>query len=102
MPCPAGSTATVSGSIPYQEFAAVSAISAYARAVLCNGLAQYQDALAAATSASEHREVVAGDWGMQAFTERANNELVATGETPAATSPRPTTNSPRRNARSPS
>jgi hypothetical protein len=35
------------------------AISEYAPAVLCNGLAQYDEALVAACSASEHREVVA-------------------------------------------
>ncbi len=47
------------------------AISAYARAVLSNGLGQYEDALAAATSASEHREVVAENWGLSELVEPA-------------------------------
>ncbi len=47
------------------------AISAYARAVLCNGLGQYEEALAAATSASEHREVVAENWGLSELVEPA-------------------------------
>jgi DNA-binding CsgD family transcriptional regulator len=47
------------------------AISAYARAVLCNGLGQYEDALAAAVSASEHREVVAENWGLSELVEPA-------------------------------
>jgi DNA-binding CsgD family transcriptional regulator len=47
------------------------AISAYARAVLSNGLARYQDALAAATTASEHREVVAENWGLSELVEAA-------------------------------
>src|ERR1700754_4322986 len=47
------------------------AISAYARAVLCNGLAHYEDALAAATTASEHREVVAENWGLTELVEAA-------------------------------
>ena len=47
------------------------AISAYARAVLCNGLGQYEEALAAAISASEHREVVAENWGLSELVEPA-------------------------------
>jgi len=47
------------------------AISAYARAVLCNGLGRYEEALAAATAASEHREVVAENWGLSELVEPA-------------------------------
>ncbi len=47
------------------------AISAYARAVLCNGLGLYQEALAAAVTASEHREVVAENWGLSELVEPA-------------------------------
>jgi len=47
------------------------AISAYARAVLSNGLGQYADALTAAVSASEHREVVAENWGLSELVEPA-------------------------------
>ena len=47
------------------------AISAYARAVLCNGLGLYQEALAAAVTASEHREVVAENWGLSELVEAA-------------------------------
>jgi DNA-binding NarL/FixJ family response regulator len=47
------------------------AISAYARAVLSNGLGEYEDALAAAVSASEHREVVAENWGLSELVEPA-------------------------------
>jgi DNA-binding CsgD family transcriptional regulator len=47
------------------------AISAYARAVLSNGLGQYADALAAAVSASEHREIVAENWGLSELVEPA-------------------------------
>jgi DNA-binding CsgD family transcriptional regulator len=47
------------------------AISAYARAVLCNGLGQYEEALAAAVSASEHREVVGENWGLIELVEPA-------------------------------
>jgi len=47
------------------------AISAYARAVLCNGLAQYDDALAAATTTTEHREIVAENWGLGELLEAA-------------------------------
>jgi DNA-binding CsgD family transcriptional regulator len=47
------------------------AISAYARAVLCNGLGWYEEALAAAVAASEHREVVAENWGLSELIEPA-------------------------------
>jgi DNA-binding CsgD family transcriptional regulator len=47
------------------------AIGAYARAVLSNGLARYDDALAAATTASSHREVVAENWGLSELVEAA-------------------------------
>jgi DNA-binding CsgD family transcriptional regulator len=47
------------------------AISAYARAVLGNGLGKYDEALAAAASASEHREVVAENWGLSELVEPA-------------------------------
>ena len=47
------------------------AISAYARAVLSNGLARYEDALAAAASIVEHREVVAENWGLSELVEAA-------------------------------
>ena len=47
------------------------AISEYARAVLCNGSGQYEEALAAASSASEHREVVAENWGLSELIEPA-------------------------------
>jgi DNA-binding CsgD family transcriptional regulator len=45
------------------------AISAYARAVLANGLARYEDALAAAASVVEHREVIAENWGLSELVE---------------------------------
>jgi DNA-binding CsgD family transcriptional regulator len=57
------------------------AISAYARAVLSNGLADYEDALAAAVSASEHREIVAENWGLSELVEPA----VRCGRTDLAT-----------------
>ena len=47
------------------------AIGEYARAVLCNGLGEYEEALAAACSASEHREVVAENWGLSELVEPA-------------------------------
>ena len=47
------------------------AISAYARAVLCNGLGLYEQALAAAVTASEHREIVAENWGLSELIEPA-------------------------------
>ncbi len=47
------------------------AIGAYARAVLSNGLGLYEDALAAAASTIEHREVVAENWGLSELVEAA-------------------------------
>ncbi len=47
------------------------AISAYSRAVLCNGLGRYEEALAAAAAASEHREVIAENWGLSELVEPA-------------------------------
>jgi DNA-binding CsgD family transcriptional regulator len=47
------------------------AIAEYARAVLCNGLGQYEEALEAAVSASEHQEVVAENWGLSQLFEPA-------------------------------
>ena len=47
------------------------AISEYARAVLCNGLGEYEEALAAACSASEYREVVGENWGLSELIEPA-------------------------------
>jgi DNA-binding CsgD family transcriptional regulator len=47
------------------------AISAYARAVLCNGLGRYEAALTAAIAASEHREIVAENWGLSELIEPA-------------------------------
>ena len=57
------------------------AISEYARAVVCNGLGEYTQALAAARSAGEHREVVAENWGLSELVEPA----VRTGRTDLAT-----------------
>jgi DNA-binding CsgD family transcriptional regulator len=57
------------------------AIAEYARAVLCNGLGQYEKALVAARSASEHREVVAENWGLSELIEPA----ARTGRTDLAT-----------------
>jgi DNA-binding CsgD family transcriptional regulator len=57
------------------------AISEYARAVLCNGLGQYEEALAAACSASGFREVVAENWGLSELIEPA----VRTGRIDLAT-----------------
>jgi DNA-binding CsgD family transcriptional regulator len=57
------------------------AISEYARAVVCNGLGEYDRALAAACSASEHREVVAENWGLSELVEPA----VRTGRNDLAT-----------------
>ena len=57
------------------------ATSEYARAVLCNGLGQYEEALAAACSASEYREVVAENWGLSELIEPATR----TGRTDLAT-----------------
>jgi DNA-binding CsgD family transcriptional regulator len=47
------------------------AICDYARAVLCNGAGLYEEALAAASSASEHREVVVENWGLGELAEAA-------------------------------
>jgi hypothetical protein len=44
------------------------AICAYGRAVLCNGLGQYEEALEAA-AAGEQREVVAENWGLSELVE---------------------------------
>jgi ATP/maltotriose-dependent transcriptional regulator MalT len=57
------------------------AISEYARAVLCNGLGEYEEALAAACSASEYREVVGENWGLSELIEPATR----TGRTDLAT-----------------
>ena len=48
------------------------AISQYTRAVLCNGLGQYDEALVAARSASEYRELVAENWGLTELIESAS------------------------------
>jgi DNA-binding CsgD family transcriptional regulator len=47
------------------------AICEYARAVLCNGLGQYEEAVTAARSASEYHEVVAENWGLSELVEPA-------------------------------
>ena len=47
------------------------AISEYARAVLFNGLGRYEEALSAACSTSEHRELVAENWGLSELIEPA-------------------------------
>jgi DNA-binding CsgD family transcriptional regulator len=57
------------------------AICEYARAVLCNGLGQYDEALAGACSAGEHQEVVAENWGLSELVEPA----VRTGRADLAT-----------------
>jgi len=57
------------------------AICEYARAVLCNGLGQYEEAVAAARSASEYHEVVAENWGLSELVESATR----TGGTDQAT-----------------
>ena len=57
------------------------ATSEYARAVLCNGLGQYEEALVAACSATEYREVVAENWGLSELIEPATR----TGRTGLAT-----------------
>ena len=46
-------------------------ISEYALAVLCNGSGQYEEALAAARSASEHQEIVRENWGLTELIESA-------------------------------
>lgn len=57
------------------------AVSDYARAVLCNGLGEYEEALRAAVSASEYREVVVENWGLSELVEPATR----TGQTDLAT-----------------
>jgi ATP/maltotriose-dependent transcriptional regulator MalT len=58
------------------------AICEYARAVLCNGLGQYDEALTAARSAcADPREMVAHNWGMTELIESA----ARTGRTDLAT-----------------
>ena len=57
------------------------AISEYARAVLCNSVGQYDEALIAACSASEYREVVGENWGLSELIEPATR----TGRTDLAT-----------------
>jgi DNA-binding CsgD family transcriptional regulator len=47
------------------------AICDYARAVLCNGAGLYEEALAAASSASKHRELVVENWGLGELVEAA-------------------------------
>ena len=47
------------------------AISEYARAVLCNGSGQFEEALVAACAAAEHQEVVAENWGLSELIEPA-------------------------------
>ena len=47
------------------------AIGEYARAVLCNGLGRYDEALVAARSASDYQEVVAENWGLSELIEPA-------------------------------
>jgi DNA-binding CsgD family transcriptional regulator len=47
------------------------AVSDYARAVLCNGLSEYEEALVAARSASEFEEVVVENWGLSELIEPA-------------------------------
>jgi DNA-binding CsgD family transcriptional regulator len=47
------------------------AICDYALAVLCNGAGRYEEALAAAVSASEHHEVVVENWGLGELAEAA-------------------------------
>ena len=47
------------------------AICEYARAVLCNGLGQYEEAVIGARSANEYQEVVAENWGLSELIEPA-------------------------------
>jgi AAA ATPase domain len=68
------------------------AISAYARAVICNGLGRYEDALVAAVSTVEHREVVAENWGLSELVEAATR----CGRSDLATDALPTAGSARR------
>ena len=57
------------------------AICEYTRAVLCNGLGQYEEAVTAARSASDYHEVVAENWGLSELVEPATR----TGRTDLAT-----------------
>ena len=57
------------------------AISEYARAVLCNGVGEYEEALAGARSATAYREVVGENWGLSELIEPATR----TGKTELAT-----------------
>jgi DNA-binding CsgD family transcriptional regulator len=57
------------------------AIAEYARAVLCNGVGEYQEALHGARAASDYKEVVAENWGLSELIEPA----VRTGKTDLAT-----------------
>jgi DNA-binding CsgD family transcriptional regulator len=56
------------------------AVSEYARAVLCNGLGQYEEAVVAASSASRYQEAVVENWGLSELIEPA----VRTGRTDLA------------------
>ena len=56
------------------------AICEYARAVLCNGLGQYEEALVAAWSACDDREIVVENWGLTELIESATQ----TGKTDLA------------------
>jgi DNA-binding CsgD family transcriptional regulator len=47
------------------------AIAEYARAVLCNGLGEYDEAVLAALSASDHGEVIVENWGLSELVEAA-------------------------------
>jgi len=47
------------------------AIGEYARAVMCNAAGEYEEALAAACAASDHREIVAENWGLSELVEPA-------------------------------
>jgi DNA-binding CsgD family transcriptional regulator len=47
------------------------AVSQYSAAVLCNGLGHYEEALLAATSATEHQEVVVENWALSELIEAA-------------------------------
>ena len=47
------------------------AICEYAHAVLCNGFGQYEEAFAAARSATDDRELVVPNWGMSELIESA-------------------------------
>jgi len=57
------------------------AVSAYARAVLSNGLGRYDEALVAARSAAEYEEMVVENWGLSELVEPA----VRTGRRDLAT-----------------